>query len=383
MPDIFVIADDLTSAARIAGIAYSVGLTARVIFDINDLKSVTEDMVIVDSNTRSYSCIDASCKIADIIDHINIDDYALFFKKIDSVLRGRILSEINVLFSKTKFESAVLIPANPSKNRVIQDGKYYIDNTLLHETNFCSDPEYPRKVSDVQQLLEDGVNVIVHKWRNEKIVAGSIYIPDIISMQDIIITYNRIKNDNVLLSGGVDFFKVLLSLHLGRQSVLYSSQKQIIILGSYSSNRVSTLDSLQKKGFKVFQLPENALSKNQYLDKWEKQIFKSLVNETKLVIAAPDKKIDTLGSSQKITAILSTLIGRIYNLLPGRYHFYIEGGQTAFSICKELNVKGLKISEFIDDGVITLKDDNNKHCFTIKPGSYKWPEFIMDNFEKH
>jgi uncharacterized protein YgbK (DUF1537 family) len=383
MPDIFVIADDLTSAARIAGIAYSVGLTARIIFDINDLKSVTEDMVIVDSNTRSYSCIDASRKIADIIDHISIDDYALFYKKIDSVLRGRILSEINVLFSKTKFESALLIPANPSKNSVIQDGKYYIDNTLLQETNFCSDPEYPRKVSDVQQLLEDGVNVIVHKWRNEKIVAGSIYIPDIISMQDIIITYNRIKNDNVLLAGGVDFFKVLLSLHLGRQSVLYSSQKQIIVLGSYSRNRVSTLDSLRKKGFKVFQLPENALSKNEYLDKWEKQIFKSLVNETKLVIAAPDKKIDTLGSSQKITAILSTLIGRIYNLLPGRYHFYIEGGETAFSICKQLNVKGLKISEFIDDGVITLKDDNNKHCFTIKPGSYKWPEFIMDNVEKH
>jgi uncharacterized protein YgbK (DUF1537 family) len=219
----------------------------------------------------------------------------------------------------------------------------------------------------------------VHKWRNEEIVAGSIYIPDIISMQDIIITYNRIKNDKVLLIGGVDFFKVLLSMHLGRNSILYGSQKQIFILGSYSSNRISTLDSLRKKGFKVFQLPENAVSKNQYLDKWEKQIFKSLVNDTKLVIAAPDKKINILGSSQKITALLSALIGRIYSLLPGKYHFFIEGGETASSICKELNVKGLKISEYIDDGIITLKDDNNKHCFTIKPGSYKWPELLMNN----
>jgi uncharacterized protein YgbK (DUF1537 family) len=119
------------------------------------------------------------------------------------------------------------------------------------------------------------------------------------------------------------------------------------------------------------------------LDKWEKRIFKSLVNETKLVIAAPDKKIDIPGSSQKITALLSTLIGRIYNLLPSKYHFYIEGGETASSICKELNIKGLKISEFFDDSIITLKDDNNNHCFTIKPGGYKWPEFIMDNVEKH
>ena len=379
MPNIFVIADDLTGAAEIAGIAYTAGLSVRIIFDIKELKLVTEDMVIVDSNTRSYSSIEASRKIAHIIDHIKIDDYAFFFKKIDSVLRGRILSEINAIFLKTKYESAVLIPANPSKNRVIQDGKYYIDNTLLHETNFGSDPEYPRNVSDVQQLLEDGVNVFVHKWRNEEIVAGSIYIPNIISMQDIIITYNRIKNDRVLLTGGVDFFKVLLSMHLGRNSILYGSQKQIFILGSYSSNRISTLDSLRKKGFKVFQLPENAVSKNQYLDKWEKQIFKSLVNDTKLVIAAPDKKINILGSSQKITALLSALIGRIYSLLPGKYHFFIEGGETASSICKELNVKGLKISEYIDDGIITLKDDNNKHCFTIKPGSYKWPELLMNN----
>jgi uncharacterized protein YgbK (DUF1537 family) len=379
MPNIFVIADDLTGAAEIAGIAYTAGLSVRIIFDIKELKLVTEDMVIVDSNTRSYSPIDASRKIAEIIDHINIDDYAIFFKKIDSVLRGRILSEINAIFLKTKYESAVLIPANPSKNRVIQDGKYYIDNTLLHETNFGSDPEYPRNVSDVQQLLEDGVNVVVHKWRNEEIVAGSIYIPDIVSMQDIIITYNRIKNDNVLLLGGVDFFKVLLSIQLESHSVLYSSQKKIFILGSYSSNRISTLDSLRKKGFKVFQLPENAISKNQYLDKWEKQIFKSLLNDTKLVIAAPDKKIDILGSSQKITALLSALIGRICSLLPGKYHFFIEGGETASSICKELNVKGLKISEYIDDGIITLKDDNNKHCFTIKPGSYKWPELLMNN----
>ena len=379
MPNIFVIADDLTGAAEIAGIAYTAGLSVRIIFDIKELKLVTEDMVIVDSNTRSYSSTEASRKIAHIIDHIKIDDYAFFFKKIDSVLRGRILSEINVILAKTKYESAVLIPANPSKNRVIQDGKYYIENTLLHETDFCTDPEYPRKVSDVQQLLEDGVNVIVHKWRNEEIVAGSIYIPDIISMQDIIITYNRIKNDRVLLIGGVDFFKVLLSMHLGRNSILYGSQKQIFILGSYSSNRISTLDSLRKKGFKVFQLPENAVSKNQYLDKWEKQIFKSLVNDTKLVIAAPDKKINILGSSQKITALLSALIGRICSLLPGKYHFFIEGGETASSICKELNVKGLKISEYIDDGIITLKDDNNKHCFTIKPGSYKWPGLLMNN----
>ena len=383
MPNIFVIADDLTGAAKIAGIAYSVGLTARIIFDINDLKSVTEDMVIVDSNTRSYSPVDATRKITDIIDHINIDDYAVFFKKIDSVLRGRILSEINVLFSKTKFESAVLIPANPSKNRVIQDGKYYIDNTLLHETEFCSDPEYPRKVSDVQQLLENGVNLIVHKWKNEEIAAGSIYIPDIVSMQDIIIIYNRIKNDNVLLLGGVDFFKVLLSVYLGSQSVLYGSRKQVIILRGYSNCRVGTLDMLRKKGFKIIQLPENALSKNQYLDKWEKQIFKSLVNETKLVIATPDKKNDTLVSSLKITALLSTLIGRICNLLPGRYHFYIEGGETAFSISKVLNVKGMKISEYIDDGVITLKDDKNRHCFTINPGSYKWPEFLLNIIEKN
>ena len=122
MPNIFVIADDLTGAAEIAGIAYTAGLSVRIIFDIKELKLVTEDMVIVDSNTRSYSSIEASRKIAHIIDHIKIDDYAFFFKKIDSVLRGRILSEINVILSKTKYESAVLIPANPSKNRVIQDG---------------------------------------------------------------------------------------------------------------------------------------------------------------------------------------------------------------------------------------------------------------------
>ena len=50
----------------------------------------------------------------------------------------------------------MLIPANPSRGRCIANGRYFIHGTLLSETEFARDPEFPARSSDVLALLDSG-----------------------------------------------------------------------------------------------------------------------------------------------------------------------------------------------------------------------------------
>ncbi len=55
MPKILVIADDFTGAAEIGGIAHLFGLSVKMQTGLSGPGDTTEDVVVIDTNTRSFS----------------------------------------------------------------------------------------------------------------------------------------------------------------------------------------------------------------------------------------------------------------------------------------------------------------------------------------
>ena len=74
---------------------------------------------------------------------------AWIFKKVDSVLRGHPRAEIEAILGVTGQPRALLIPANPSRGRVIVGGKYLMDGVLLDKILCAHDPEFPRPSADL------------------------------------------------------------------------------------------------------------------------------------------------------------------------------------------------------------------------------------------
>lgn len=54
----------------------------------------------------------------------------------------------------------LLVPANPSRGRIIRDGRYFVDGIPLNEPAFARDPEHPPRSSSVAEMLGDASGIL-------------------------------------------------------------------------------------------------------------------------------------------------------------------------------------------------------------------------------
>ena len=129
-----VVADDITGAAEMAGIAFAQGLSVRLVCGSSaccDTVAVNGTTVIA-TDTRSMTEAEAVAetqKASFLIPHSSLlipHSSFLIYKKTDSALRGHVVAELSALMQAMGYHRAVYLPANPSKGRVIRGGIYYI-----------------------------------------------------------------------------------------------------------------------------------------------------------------------------------------------------------------------------------------------------------------
>ena len=124
----FVIADDITGAAEIAGMGHSYGLSAALFTSLPDaLPDV--DLVVLATDTRSMAESDAVAEIRRIGQQLrgflaSADAPVTLFKMVDSAVRGHVVAELHTLLDVMSYASALYLPANPSKGRTISGGCY-------------------------------------------------------------------------------------------------------------------------------------------------------------------------------------------------------------------------------------------------------------------
>ena len=57
----------------------------------------------------------------------------------------------------------------------------------------------------------------------------------------------------------------------------------------------------------------------------------------------------------------------------------MEGGETSSGFFREMKWDNLIISEIYGPGIVSLRQQTGKTEIVIKPGSYQWPETILNN----
>src|SRR5262245_15810069 len=148
---VVVIADDFTGAAEIGGVAARYGLAAEVQTAWTAAREI--GVIAVDADTRSLPPREAAQNAAHLAEKIGLNAVSWIYKKIDSVLRGPVVVEIEAVLGALGMRRALLVPANPSLGRVIRDGCYFIDGEPIDKTDFGKDPEYPALSPDVRTIL--------------------------------------------------------------------------------------------------------------------------------------------------------------------------------------------------------------------------------------
>jgi uncharacterized protein YgbK (DUF1537 family) len=371
---IIVIADDITGAAEMGGIALRYGLKSIVADNVvTDAKA---DVLIIYTNARSLKKEEAVEVMANLTKKASDLKPSLFYKKTDSVLRGHILAEMKALMLELNFGKGLLVPVNKSLNRIISDGRYYVNGEPIHQTSFSNDPEFPIKSSSVLEMLgNEGISAKVI-MQNKPLPGNGISVGEAKTNEDVSAWANKV-DEQTLAAGGASFFNALLSLNHSLKSenkeAVELSSPLLLISGTTFQKNVQIIKEYSQQ---VSYMPENIFNNQEVQDSefenWQNDILNKLSKHNKAIIAVDNsinQKTDPNLLREKKAKITDLILKKIK-----LKEILIEGGSTAYSIIQKIGWQSFIPTEELQQGIVRMQVEgvNDLHL-TIKPGSYDWP----------
>lgn len=204
-----VIADDITGAAEMAGIGFRHGLKTSLMTMTGQEESLALpdcELLVCATDTRSQTEQEAARIMRQVTSRLVEAGVRYFFKKVDSALRGHVEAELQAMLEVLPYESALYLPANPSKGRIIEHGQYTLNGRPLHETDFAVDPEFPATTSTLTERFPS-----LQPWNPEVAMsAHGLYTADMISHFQLQFLLKQVHIGQTLLAGAADLFEARL-----------------------------------------------------------------------------------------------------------------------------------------------------------------------------
>ena len=384
---IAVIADDFTGAAEVGGVALRHGL--KVVIETSVAKAEEADVLIVATNTRSMSAAKASAEVDVVTRQLLEMNPKYIFKKLDSVLRGNIVHELEAQMHAMALEKAVVVAGNPYFGRLIKNGVYYVNGVPLGETYFAHDPDFPVYSSVVKEILScKGSNGSVKMVKLDEVLPDSgMLFGDVTSPMEL---HKWVKqlDKATMPAGGAGFFDALLEyefpkLKLTNVESYELGKKTLFVFGSAFPKSDELLAKFAKAGLVFENMPREIYSNSNFTEQemlnWATRIINKLKANKKVIVAisyADSNEEDISFRIQKNIAQLIKLV--MANVSPD--DLLIEGGATASEILRALDINTMYPFQELDAGVIQMKAKGYQNlCITTKPGSYPWPENLLFN----
>ncbi|MCM1356010.1 MAG: four-carbon acid sugar kinase family protein [Staphylococcus sp.] len=353
---IAVIADDITGAAEMAGIAHRLGL--RVSLTMHpDAPGGDCDVLVVATDTRSMSEEVARGESAAVARALDANPaVSHIFKKTDSALRGHVVAELEAILAETTYSRVLYLPANPSKGRTISGGVYYISGTPLSETDFSFDPEFPALTSALGERFAG--------CRDK-----GIDYADAETAGDISRLVEATPADT-LLAGAADLFTAFLGKYAPATTSTtpsgfsLSTDDSIVVCGSTQSKAIDC-------GITAYPMPTTLYDGLTTPDGWIAELSDAYRREGALIIGMSDRHRTGKESAVYLRETMATVVAALCGGVRPPRELVIEGGATAFAILRRLGWDTFVITDEIAPGVIRMRSSSGTGV-TMKPGSYPW-----------
>jgi len=399
-----VIADDLTGAAELGAVGLRNGLHAEVVMLGPDLSTrrasrrrrpgistdawKNVDLVCLDTDSRACRPAEAARRAAAAAQMLKGIGAKLIYKKTDSVLRGPVAAEIKAIMEVLCKTRAMLVPANPSRGRVIQHGKYYVNGKPIHLTEFGTDPLHPRKTCEVRRLVEPVGLLPLHVRRpGNALPEAGLIIGETVKITDLRIWASALTSET-LPAGGADFFGAVLETAGHQSAVGFQTEsseadrtRQLFICGTCSDSARRFISSLRQAGQPVFSLldvckPGLRVCKKR-LDAIVSEAVCALREHARVVLCTGEPLLQDQRAPKQLLNYLSRVALRVIRSVQID-RIYIEGGATAAAVLGRLGWQRLTVVREVAPGVVRLRPVAASACLvTIKPGSYTWPDEIL------
>lgn len=383
-----VIADDLTGSNDCGIKLAQNGLKTKVILNAESVNITDNSSYVINSNSRAVNKNDSYKINKKIAKMIKDNDFNLIYKKIDSTLRGHIISEIEAINEIINFDLIVVAPAFPEMNRITKGGKHFVNGQLITDTGLKNDPAFPIYNSEVKTLLSNSlntelINLYLDEIRNQESFNDKIdyikkneikyIISDIESEKDFKLLIDKINKyySKILWVGSAGLIQHLIPENNNSEynHPRIKSTSTITVSSSISDVSISQIKEATYNNIETFDLGINVCElvkiyiENQYTDYINTGI-NHLKKYKNLIIYAKNDKIfnQKLRDYTRLHNIsdddLSKIIVKsITKLFLGIYNkvncdsIILIGGDTANEVLSQLDIGSLKLTGEIEEGV--------------------------------
>lgn len=383
-----VIADDLTGAAELAAVGWRHGLRAEIV--IGGKPGRDSDLVCLDTESRSCAAEEAGQRAelaAGLLQKAKVD---WAYKKVDSVLRGQVIAEVEAVMKRLGLKRALLVPANPSLGRIVRNGRYFIRGKPIQKTEFAHDPEHPRNASAVLKLLGATRALPLHVCNvRETLPRNGILVGNATQAADLRRWAAR-RTRGVLGAGAAEFFGALLTAS-GHPVVAVPTEaaislpernKELFVCGTSSRSAREFVRAARDCRTPVFSLPRELVwgagLAPVVAEVISRKVVATLEENPRVILNIGLPAVHERPVAMRLTAHLVQLAQRIIREAEVS-HVYAEGGATAAQLARGMGWGRLSVVRELAPGVATLAVNGRRSLLlTIKPGSYLWPEPVRN-----
>ncbi len=150
MTSLDVIADDVTGACDVGAELAVAGFSVRVVVDGSVADPPDGVVRVVNTQSRAVGASEAYARVLRVARRRPAD---LLLKKIDTALRGHLGAELDAAIDGLGAAAAFVVPAIPAIGRVTRNGRQWLGDTPLGETEFARDPEGHGTESSVAAVI--------------------------------------------------------------------------------------------------------------------------------------------------------------------------------------------------------------------------------------
>lgn len=411
-----IIADDLTGSNDSSVQFAARGMSAAVAVPGVNFEEINScEVLVVDTESRdidNQKAYDTVYNTTKSLYKLNKD--VLFYKKVDSTLRGNIGSELEGLYNGRKPQFIIFAPAFIEGGRTTLNGIQFLHGKKLEDTELANIPKSPVDCSYIPEIIAKQSNLKTAVLEHEVLKQGAlavkkaldnfalnqvqVVICDAIKVADLdlIATVSQ-SFENIAYAGSAGLAKALSKLlpEGSVETVKPQAQKVLILAGSISAiTRNQSIELISKRELSFIkadpilsiQDPLKAAANTAL------QVFEALKKHKLILVSGAPQEEDVKTSAKAGAAVglnyfqtgerMAMFMAELMRLCAASFDgFVITGGDTAIHACQACGANLLKIITEVQSGIplacIASGDHKGKFLVT-KAGAFGNPDAFVD-----
>lgn len=386
MPDVVIIADDLTGANATSVLLAKEGYKACTFLRLeaySEKDSREFNIISISTDSRAIERQEAYQRVANVAEFFKDKNIKFFTKRIDSTLRGNIGAEVDaVLDTLGEYVTAIMVSSFPTSGRVTIGGFLMVNSVPLEKTDVAKDPKTPVHTSCVQKLVQQqtkysvgfipldsvfrGVEELKHSVLREKAKGNRVIIIDATTDEDIEIIAKAVTASGLpVVAVDPGPFTAALVKELVSKPAKGRGQKVLLTVGSVSNLTRKQIDELRvshnpllihadskKLIYQDTRASEIQRVANQLLKEMDEYEVIGMITTSSeaevlnLSAIAAELKISEDEVAQRISdglaAITKQVLQQSGSTIGG---LYTSGGDVTVAVCKELESAGIAVKD--------------------------------------